>query len=198
MGYRKYKQVEFLDRETDLMSQLACEIDPPTHLDFALLYSKFIRFQVQTFRGAILKPTLNFLLTAEYFTCEFCKMLLVDLDMLAVRPSILAATSIHFGLTYSQRYCTDHNTYVKDLPPEKTKKDVEEEVDSIMKAWQNISSVLLHEIADYSEIVYFTKEIEERLFYIDSKVGKKFTTIFKPKVTHYFPEIFDKERIGEL
>ena len=94
MGYRKYKQVEFLDRETDLMSQLACEIDPPTHLDFALLYSKFIRFQLQTFRGAILKPTLNFLLTAEYFTCEYCKMLLVDLDMLAVRPSILAATSI--------------------------------------------------------------------------------------------------------
>ena len=87
---------------------------------------------------------------------------------------------------------------MKDLPAEKTKKDVEEEVDSIIKAWRQISSVLLHEIADYSEIEYFTKEIEERLFYIDSKVGKKFTTIFKSKVTHYFPEIFDKEKLEEL
>ena len=46
--------------------------------------------------------------------------------------------------------------------------------------------------------MYFTKEIEERLFYIDSKVGKKFTTIFKSKVTHYFPEILDKEKLEEL
>ena len=125
-------------------------------------------------------------------------MLLVDLDMLAVRPSILAATSIQFGLSYSQRYSIDHNTYVKDIPADKTKKDVEEEVDSIFKAWRQISSVLLHEIADYSEIVYFTKEIEERLFYIDSKVGKKFTSVFKHKVTHYFPEILDKDRMEEL
>jgi hypothetical protein len=87
---------------------------------------------------------------------------------------------------------------LKDIPADKTKKDVEEEIDSIFKAWRQISSVLLHEIADYSEIVYFTKEIEERLFYIDSKVGKKFTSIFKHKVTHYFPEILDKDRMEEL
>lgn len=121
MGYRKYKQMEFVDRETDLMSELACEIDPPNHLDFALLYSKFIRFHFQNFRGPIMKPTLNFLLTAEYFTCEFCKMLLVDLDMLAVRPSILAACSIQFGLSYSERYTREHNLYTKDLPSGKSK-----------------------------------------------------------------------------
>lgn len=68
-----------------------------------------------------MKPTLTFLLTAEYFTCEYCKMLLVDLDMLAVRPSILAATAIKFGLDYSDRYCRDHNHYTKDLPAGKVK-----------------------------------------------------------------------------
>jgi hypothetical protein len=87
---------------------------------------------------------------------------------------------------------------VKDLPAEKTKKDVEDEVDSIFKAWRQISSVLLHEIADYSEIEHFTKEIEERLFYINTKVGKKFTTIFKPKVTHYFPDLSVKDKMEDL
>ena len=93
MGYRKYKQTEFVQRETDLMSLLACEIDPPNHFDFVLLFSKFIRFQIQAFKGPITKPTLTYLLTAEYYSSEYSKMLLVDLDMMAVRPSILGATA---------------------------------------------------------------------------------------------------------
>jgi hypothetical protein len=192
MGYRKYKAKEFVDRETELMSQLACEIDPPTHLDFTLLYSKFIRSQVQNFRGPIMKPTLTFLLTAEYYACEYCKMLLADLDMLSVRPSILAATAIKFGLEYSERYCRDHQVFDAPLPEGKTKADLEEEITSISTSWEQIATTLLHEVADYAEIAAFTREIEERMVFIEKKHGKKFTTIFKNKVTRYFPEIYER------
>lgn len=43
MGYDKYTQKQFLDRETLLMSTLACEIDPPNVFDYVLLYFKLLR-----------------------------------------------------------------------------------------------------------------------------------------------------------
>jgi hypothetical protein len=46
MAYRKYSQGQFLAKETELISLLACDIDPPTHFDFTLLYAKFIRLSL--------------------------------------------------------------------------------------------------------------------------------------------------------
>ena len=43
MGYDKYTEKQYLDRETTLMSVLACEIDPPNVFDYVLLYYKLIR-----------------------------------------------------------------------------------------------------------------------------------------------------------
>lgn len=43
MGYGKYKSTDFIDRETILISTLQCEIDPPSIIDFVLLYYKLLR-----------------------------------------------------------------------------------------------------------------------------------------------------------
>lgn len=44
------------------MSLLACEIDPPNHFDFVLLYFKLMRLHIQAMKGPISKPCLNYLL----------------------------------------------------------------------------------------------------------------------------------------
>ncbi len=80
---------------------LACNLDPPNHFDFVLLYSKFIRFQLQAFRGPISKHALQYLLNFEYLSSEFSKMLLADVGLLSVRPSILGALAIQFSLVNS-------------------------------------------------------------------------------------------------
>lgn len=46
MSYGKFKQEEFLARETELMAILECNIDPPNHFDFAMLYYKLIRLHM--------------------------------------------------------------------------------------------------------------------------------------------------------
>lgn len=101
MCYNKYSAREFLDRETTLMSLLACELDPPNHFDFTLLYFKMLRLHLQTLRGPISKPALNYLLQAEYFSTEYSKMILADITLMSVRPSILGATGVAFGLKAS-------------------------------------------------------------------------------------------------
>ena len=104
MCYGKYNQKQILDRETAIMSSLACEIDPPNHFDFVLLYFKLLRLHIQALKGPISKPSLNYLLQAEFFASEYSKMVLADIALMSVRPSILASTAVVFGLTTSSRY----------------------------------------------------------------------------------------------
>ena len=86
------------------MSVLACDIDPPNHFDFVLLYFKLLRFHAQALRGPISKPALTYILQGEYFASEYCKMVLADITLMSVRPSILAATAVTFGLECSFKY----------------------------------------------------------------------------------------------
>ena len=104
MCYDKFSHEQFLDRETALMSLLACEIDPPTHFDFVLLYFKLLRLHLQALKGPISKQSLNFLLTAEFFSSEYCKMVLADVTLMRVRPSMLSATGVAFGLMASYKH----------------------------------------------------------------------------------------------
>lgn len=46
MCYEKYTAEQFVDRESQIMSLLACQVDPPTHFDFVLLYYKLLRLHV--------------------------------------------------------------------------------------------------------------------------------------------------------
>jgi hypothetical protein len=82
----------------------------PNHYDFVLLYFKMIRLHVQTFRGPIQKDSLDFLIQTEYFAQELCKMILVDVELVNVRPSILAASAVLYGFKCSRQY----TTYEKD------------------------------------------------------------------------------------
>ncbi len=52
-----------------------------------------------------------------------------------------------------------------------------------MKAWKEISMVLFTELADFNEIEKFSAEVSERLSYINTKHGRKCSTLFKAKVT---------------
>jgi|LauGreDrversion4_2_1035121.scaffolds.fasta_scaffold930637_1 hypothetical protein len=81
-----------------MMSVLACELDPPTPFDFVLLYFKLLRLHLQALRGPISKEAMNIILTAEYLSSEFCKMTLADIGLMQVRPSILGAAALDFGI----------------------------------------------------------------------------------------------------
>ena len=117
MCYNKYSQQQFVDRETRLMSLLACEVDPPTHFDFVLVYYKLIRFHVQALKGPMTKPGLNFILLSEFFASEYCKMILADVELMSVRPSILAASAVIFGLQSAYKYLQNSEAK-KQNPPE--------------------------------------------------------------------------------
>lgn len=55
MAYRKYSAKQFLEKETQLMSLLACDIDPPNHFDFTLLYFKYIKMLLMGYKSQITK-----------------------------------------------------------------------------------------------------------------------------------------------
>jgi hypothetical protein len=80
------------------MTLFACDIDPPNHFDFLLLYFKYIRMHIYGFRGALSVCCQNFLDHYEKLATDFCRMVLSDVGCMAMRPSILAAAAIHFGL----------------------------------------------------------------------------------------------------
>ena len=98
MAYKKYNAKQFLDKETELMSLLACDIDPPNHFDFTLLYFKYIKMQIHGVKGAVSRSCLTFIEQYEALATDFCRMVLTDIEMVAMRPSILGAAAIHFGL----------------------------------------------------------------------------------------------------
>lgn len=80
------------------MSTLACNIDPPHHFDYVLLYFKMIRAFTQQIKGPISKAALKILLTAEQTATAYCKFFMADVIIKGVRPSILAATAVHQGI----------------------------------------------------------------------------------------------------
>ncbi len=172
------------------MSTLACDLDPPTHLDFALLYFKLIRLYSQTLNGPITKPAMNHLLQAEYFTAEYCKMTLADITLMSVRPSILAATAVQFGFETARKHMSNSKSQPSQRRGTTTTSSTDShnaildaEIEEFEKAWREIAQMLLTELADFSDISNFMLEVTERAAYINNRVGKKFTTLFKAKVT---------------
>lgn len=147
MSYGKFKPYEYLRRETEIMALLECNIDPPNHYEFALLYFKLIRLFVQALNGPIQKTGLNYILQAESFTHEFCKMILADITMMSVRPSIVAAAGVVFGLNSAVKHIRENPL---PLPPklteEKAAKELEKEMDLCDKAWREIVKELLRDI----------------------------------------------------
>jgi len=94
-----------------------------------------------------------------------------------MRPSILAATAIHFGLESTQRMTPRiFDSYTMTL------KDFEEEVEFIKKCWRDLILCLLSELPDYLEISSAAKELQERLAYICQVHGKKMQTIYCTRV----------------
>lgn len=54
--------------------------------------------------GPISKPCLAFLMSAEYYSSEYAKMTLADITLQSVRPSILGACAVIFGINSAVRY----------------------------------------------------------------------------------------------
>jgi hypothetical protein len=148
MAYRKYSARNFLDKETELMSLLACDIDPPNHFDFTLLYFKFIRMKIHGFLGGISRSCISFIEQYETIATDFCRLVLSDVDAIAMRPSILGATAIHFGLEVVQ----NHLPKIIHDPGYFNLKDFQLEVEYVKMSWREIVIFLLSELPDYSEI----------------------------------------------
>jgi hypothetical protein len=104
-------------------------------------------------------------------------MVLADVGLMSVRPSILGALAVQFALQNS----------TKQMRPDIITPELDCEINYIIKSWRDISQVLFTELADFTEIENFTAEVCERLAYINNRHGKKCTTLFKPKVTQYLP-----------
>ena len=154
-----------------------------------------IRFFTQHIKGPISQPALKLLLVAEYTATEYCKFILADVIVKGVRPSILAATAIHFGMQSAKDYglkttkplITSNRIKLPNGDPE-FKHDLKEELDYIIDvAWKDIILALLTEISDYSDIESFTNEVLERACYINRRYGPRLESLFKLKATRYFP-----------
>ena len=102
MCFKKYKQSEFLKRESQIVGALECEIDAPHVLEFLLLYFKLIRLYVQQTQG-ISKETSNYIKDSEEIAIAYCRITLVDIVLISVKPSIIAATAVIFGLFNASR-----------------------------------------------------------------------------------------------
>ena len=180
MCYQKYNQTQFLDRETEIITLLTSEIDQPTHFDFVLMYFKMLRLYLQVLKGPLSKNCLNYYLNSENIACDYCKMMLADVALMSVRPSILGATAVLFGL----------KTGFHQLEAEFLKKSNQKhqkifidpllisEIQFINHSWREISLTLLKEISDFSQIEAFMKEVSERASCISHKWGKKLNTLF--------------------
>lgn len=107
MAYNKYNARQIVDKETELMSLLACDIDPPNHFDAALVYFKYIRMQIYTFQAVISLKCLAYIESIEKYASDFCRMALTDIELMALRPSILGAYAIHFGIMSVEKFSSN-------------------------------------------------------------------------------------------
>ncbi|TNV81199.1 hypothetical protein FGO68_gene5972 [Halteria grandinella] len=209
MGYDKYTQKQFLDRETLLMSTLACEIDPPNVFDFVLVYFKLLRLHTQVLCGPISKPGLSFLMSAEYYSSEYSKMTLADITLQSVRPSILGACAVIFGVNAAVRHIK-YQAVMHTVQGEMANKvkagkirmseafdaskvpldsELSKEIAYTRQAFRELTSELLKEIPDFSELESFESEVSDRAAYIHHKQGSRLETLFKSKVVVQLPVI---------
>jgi hypothetical protein len=66
-----------------------------------MLYFKAIRLYIQTSNNEM-KTIHTYLKYSENLAKFYCKMLLMDVDLVALKPSILGATAVFFGIVQSQ------------------------------------------------------------------------------------------------
>ncbi len=97
MCFNKYTREQFLTKETEIIKVIGCEIDSPHILEFLLLYFKLIRLYVQS-KGSFTKETQVYITYCETVAKMYCRMTFLDIALMGVKPSLLAATSVCFGL----------------------------------------------------------------------------------------------------
>lgn len=184
--FEKYNPTDFIARETAIIARVGCEIDAPHVLEFALLYFRMIKLHVQSNHfsspsAGNIKEIGRLILEAETFAMEFCKFILVDIDLMNVRPSILAATSVCFGLfvAHSNRQNFDSAN-----------------ARQVTLAWKEIALVLLpqseRDSCTFEDIEQFMKEICERSAFIQHKYGHKLQHLYKPDIIKHLPKITSK------
>jgi hypothetical protein len=141
---------------------LDCEIETPNLLEFLLLYLKMIRLQLES-TGPISENAHSYLRETERYAKEFVKFSLVDILLVSVRPSIIAAAAVINGLFCSYR-CQKAATS-------------ENEIRRIIHTWKDLSAILFVETS-FHEIEEFMKEIIDRTSFIYSKHGEQLWEIF--------------------
>lgn len=127
----------------------------------------------------------------EIYSREFARVTLVDIALMSVRPSIIAATSVIFGLFCGYRALEKCKKLNKHPFPYS-----ETEIKLVTFAWHEICSQLLKETT-VTELEEFMKEISERLSFINYKCGKKLDSVFTELIVEFLPE-FDKSWVDKL
>jgi hypothetical protein len=110
--HNKYEKERFNAIETDIFSQLSCEIETPHVLEFASFYYKCVRFYIQV-SLCKLETVETYLGYCENLTKYFCRMIMMDVDLVGLRPSILGAAAIFFSLHNAQIYLPMMNEHAK-------------------------------------------------------------------------------------
>lgn len=93
--------------------------------------------------------------------------------LVSVKPSIISATAVIFGLFSAYRM----QTLVKKKGEKTTELFGDFEIKTVSFAWNEISQKLFDE-ASSNELEEFMKEISERLSYINHKYGRRLEHIF--------------------
>ncbi|CDW86962.1 n-terminal domain containing protein [Stylonychia lemnae] len=178
----KYSDEQFLDKETEILHVLGCEIDSPHLLEFVLFYIKLIKFYIQELMGNKLTQQIaTYIDSCEEYAVMYVRVCICDMIMMSIKPSILAATSIVYGLFVSYR------NYMKSLKRGEKPLYGDQEIKTVVFAWNEISSKLLQE-ANPNELDEFMREISERLSYIGYKYGKELEHIFVKELMDQLPK----------
>ena len=104
--------------------------------------------------------------------------------MISVKPSIVAATAVVFGLFVAYR------NYEKAIKKGQKFSYGEQEIKTVAFAWHELSSKLMQE-ATASELDEFMKEISERISYVGFKHGKKLEHIYVEELLDQLPRFHE-------
>ena len=184
----KYRYEQFVWTETNIFSELGCEIETPHVLEFTTFYFKALRLYIQCSQSqqVTIQTYINY---AENIAVRYCRMVMMDLELMSVKPSILGATAIYFSLYNAQHFITEMNENARKKRMKMTFSLAD--LNLSINSWGVILKNLIQEV-EPQNIFDFTNEICERASFIYHSQDMKFQEVYTPVMVEFLPK-FDNE-----
>jgi len=180
--FNKFSHQQFVSMETQIMKTLEFQMSTVTSLDFLLIYAKMIQFYAQEhMKQNFTKEVVNALNFVETQARHFSRALLCDYTIQSVRPSVLGACSIIFGLFCAFRKADQgrnrHGFEHKELLV-------------VQEAWRNICREVIS-FTTAEDLDTFMVELSQRVGYLREKAKVETEMLFPRGFEKFLPE-FDE------